>query len=172
MYSILAAQTLREIIGIPDIHSIASMWCVFGVFYLVICIASFANGPIAGIVTNCGFLTLGIIILILGQSSFCQKRIYYRQAEEIKSSEDLISRVRYEGGVYHNYYEDKADGWIQNLDYQVYAINDPLAKNDDDPDAWKFYIPHWVFHPSCLFWCPFWGALPVVLVGMLVVSKK
>jgi len=181
---LLAMQNLRDVTGVPDTNSIKSIFCVFGIIYLIACIAAYSGGLLKGIGQNCLFFTFGLIIyLSMGDCSMVHPRIYgankpLRMTEKTFTIDDLKS-IEYHSTVGNQFQSldeavwDNRDGYVYDLGYKVFCLNDPLITRPDSDAKWKIYIPWKVFHPACLMWCPLLcGALPLILLGMLLFSGK
>ena len=151
--------------NILECLSFKAMFSVAGIIWLIICLIPFGKGTAAGIVANCGWISLFVIIAIF--TDF--QKVYYD--EDWNEWDDSIGAEYHYNNLERNaeanayYYRlDDADHTHFIQDNAGWAIN---AKGHP-----SYICPAWVYNPAGLIW---WSALfasPVILAGCFVSSKS
>ena len=159
-------------IKIPDVHSAWSMLSIVGIIYFLFCFYQFKDGTAKGIITNCGFLSVGIIFLIVVGTENDGTGMFSKRFVDKNDRNLTISEVEY-------FERDKLSSQEK---LEIYKNTDtPFISPDDDFTAiWamndknsEYYLcSSDIFHPACLFWCPVFFSLPVIIGGALISNRK
>ena len=138
-------------ITIPEIWSMRAALCVVGIIYMVVCFLLVGIRGLRGWANVLTLWAVGFVFLMIVKPECIgfngpqdgweclRTRVFSDEGKSI----DLKDLMGASAGEY-GYYKD---GIKYNFEPEVYALNDPQAPG--------FYINPWIFHPGCLFWCPF-----------------
>jgi len=143
-------------ITIPDIWSLRSALCVVGIIYMVVCFYIVGTRGFGGWATVLSLWVCGVIILMImtpdpvgfdgpkdGWSAL-EPRVFNDRGESVDLKSLMNERNYDEGMIIKKWDGDKIAGY--HIDYEVFAMHDKQAD--------CFYINPFIFHPTCLFWCP------------------
>jgi len=157
MFSILAE------IKIPDVYSPWSALSIVGIMYFLICFYLFCkHGVISGMATNSLLLIAGLLFVIVVNTEDDGTGMFSKRLIDKNDRNLTISQVEhFEIDILD--YQEKIEAW-KNPDTPridpdedfttIWAINDPTC---------EYYLcSPWVFHPSCVVWCPLIICLPLI----------
>ena len=175
MYDILAQ--------IPGRMWMGSIFSVVGVIYLLVCFAilmlfSLKGSVWAGVGVNIFLFLLGILLVYCAEGVNPEKS-YYRQYNQVPGFTLLClddhgcHPVRKSILIDEGYWPAYSDSILYG-DWPSHNFPDlDWAKGSHyDMDKEPVYSMHvnglspWIFHPSCLYWCPGVIAVPFFLLGM------
>ena len=159
---------------IPGRYWMGSVFSVVGLIYLFACLFCFCRGFWFGVGANICLFLLGVGLVYCAEGVNPEKD-YYTQRNQIpgftlvyldqngknpRTKFDLVYEDNWTNGsrVFHRR-EDGTESW--------YTVYDRYGRSVE-----PIYSMHvnglspWIFHPSCLYWCPGVIAVPFFLLGM------